>query len=324
MSKNNRTQLLSISKANSVEEIANFWDAHSLGDYWDQTHEVDFSLTAKRRDHITFNPEFSNRQGFMTEDIKSESDPNLEALLATAARLFFADGATREVAILADAQASLQGYEYDNGFNETRTHHCLNLEIPSWLYWQISDVREQFEEGFKEKLNEIATRPYYSYIDEVSITPVLNAGENWRDKAKRRLAGEGVNNQGRVRSDNIPSKSIDGLLFRSEQEIFLYKALKSSGVSFAPLPVFVRGGEAYKRIEPDFVIVKSGVIMVVEVDGDTVHHETPAEAHARTTMLAHEGVHIERVKASECSTQELASSCAKRILQIIEKLKAAR
>ncbi|MFN0107583.1 MAG: hypothetical protein ACKVZH_01920 [Blastocatellia bacterium] len=260
----------------------------------------------------------------MKQDVKSENYQELEALLATAARLFFADGATREVAILADAQATLQSYEYDNGFGETRIHHCLNLEVPSWLYWQISDGREQFEKAFKQKLNEISNQPYYPYLDEVSIKPILDAGENWRDKAKRRLAGEGVNNQGRVRSDNIPSKSVDGLLFRSEQEIYLYKSFKSYGVSFAPLPVFVRGGETYKRIEPDFVIVKSGVIMAVEVDGDTVHHETPAEAHARTTMLAHEGVHVERVKASECSTQELANACAKRILQIIEKIKAAR
>jgi very-short-patch-repair endonuclease len=64
--------------------------------------------------------------------------------------------------------------------------------------------------------------------------------------------------------------------------------------------------------------------MVVEVDGDTVHNETPAEAHARTTMLIHEGVHIERVKASECETQELANSCAKKIMQVIEKRKASR
>lgn len=48
------------------------------------------------------------------------------------------------------------------------------------------------------------------------------------------------------------------------------------------------------------------------------------EAHARTTMLAHEGVHIERVKASECETQELANACGKKIMQIIEKVKASR
>jgi len=260
----------------------------------------------------------------MSEELQPSVNPELEALLATAARLFFAEGAAREVAILANAQASLHDYQYENSYGEL-TYDCyLSLEIPNWLYSQISDVRDKCGKAVKQKLNEIAPRHSGMRLDEVNITPVLNAGENWREKAKSRLAGKGVTNQGRVRSDNIASKSVDGLLFRSEPEIFLYKALKTVGVSFAPLPTFVRGGEIYKRIEPDFVIVKSGVVIVVEVDGDTIHHETPAEAHDRTTMLAHEGVHIERVKASECSTQELANACAKRILQIIEKLKAAR
>jgi hypothetical protein len=79
-------------------------------------------------------------------------------------------------------------------------------------------------------------------------------------------------------------------LFRSPPEIHLYKALKQQGVSFAPLPVFIKGGKSYQRIEPDFFIIMNGVMMVVEVDGDTVHQETPAEAHDRTTMLLHEGV----------------------------------
>ncbi|MEP7357015.1 MAG: hypothetical protein ABI847_07230, partial [Anaerolineales bacterium] len=67
-----------------------------------------------------------------------------------------------------------------------------------------------------------------------------------------------------------------------------------------------------------------GILLVVEIDGDTVHHETPVEAHNRTTMLAHEGVQIERVRASECETQELADICARKILQIVGKLKSSR
>lgn len=35
----------------SYEEMAEFWDAHSLADYWDQTEpaEFEFSPTARRR-----------------------------------------------------------------------------------------------------------------------------------------------------------------------------------------------------------------------------------------------------------------------------------
>ena len=94
--------------------------------------------------------------------------------------------------------------------------------------------------------------------------------------------------------------------------------------SFAPLPVFVRGGESYRRIEPDFFLVFGGISLVVEVDGDTVHQETPAEAHARTYMLQHEGVHVERIQASDCDSPEKAKSAAKKIMAVVEKLRAAR
>lgn len=86
----------------------------------------------------------------------------------------------------------------------------------------------------------------------------------------------------------------------SQAEINLYNALKQLSVAFAPLPVFIRGGREYKRIEPDFIIVRNGVMLHVEVDGDTVHKETPADAHERASLLTSEGVIIERVRASEC------------------------
>ncbi len=57
MSERNDTQPTSISKAHTLEEIAEFWDAHSLADYWDQTHEVEFEVRAKRRRRITLDPE---------------------------------------------------------------------------------------------------------------------------------------------------------------------------------------------------------------------------------------------------------------------------
>ena len=47
----------SISKARTLEEIADFWDTHSLDDYWDQTHEVTFEVRAQRRRRITLDPE---------------------------------------------------------------------------------------------------------------------------------------------------------------------------------------------------------------------------------------------------------------------------
>lgn len=57
MSEKSDTQLTSISKSCTLEEIADFWDTHSLADYWDQTHEVEFEVRAKRRRRVTLAPE---------------------------------------------------------------------------------------------------------------------------------------------------------------------------------------------------------------------------------------------------------------------------
>ena len=57
MSENNETKLSSISKAGSVAEIGEFWDTHSLDDYWEQTQEVEFEVRAQRRRRITLDPQ---------------------------------------------------------------------------------------------------------------------------------------------------------------------------------------------------------------------------------------------------------------------------
>jgi hypothetical protein len=49
MSKDDEEQGTSISQAHTLEEIADFWDAHSLGDYWEQTHEAAFEVRAKQK-----------------------------------------------------------------------------------------------------------------------------------------------------------------------------------------------------------------------------------------------------------------------------------
>jgi hypothetical protein len=44
MSENKSEPTTSISKARTLEEIADFWDTHSLADYWDQTYEVEMTF----------------------------------------------------------------------------------------------------------------------------------------------------------------------------------------------------------------------------------------------------------------------------------------
>ena len=57
MSEDQAKQVTGISKARTLEELAEFWDSHSISDYWDPTHEVEFEVRAKRRRRMTLVPE---------------------------------------------------------------------------------------------------------------------------------------------------------------------------------------------------------------------------------------------------------------------------
>ncbi len=76
MSESSDTRRTSISQAASVEEIAEFWDSHSLADHWDETHEVDVEVRAERRRRVTLAPqvyteveELARRQGILPETL---------------------------------------------------------------------------------------------------------------------------------------------------------------------------------------------------------------------------------------------------------------
>lgn len=241
-----------------------------------------------------------------------------ETILSSLAHLFAYEGRARDVAIMAHAEAELVQSDYDNWDGGTYGY-TLIVRLPPSLYVQISGIKEECEEAISDKAAPLFGEK--EYLRKVFIQPKPAVDSEWRDKARAWLAGLGVTNQGRVRSDNIAARECDGLLFRSEPEILLYRALKPLGVSFAPLAVFIRGGVTYQRMEPDFIILKDGMVMVVEVDGDTVHHETPAEAHARTAMLVHEGAHVERIKASQCDTPERAAQSASYLVGLFDKLR---
>jgi hypothetical protein len=47
----------------SYEQIADFWDTHSLADYWDQTEPAEFEIspTARRRYLVAVDPGILNR-----------------------------------------------------------------------------------------------------------------------------------------------------------------------------------------------------------------------------------------------------------------------
>jgi len=240
----------------------------------------------------------------------------IDALMTTIVHLLGGRGEQKAVGLLAEVQPEVVDSQHES-YNEWLWD--LVLYVHPKVYVQIDeDERRETEQLIGATASEVMRACPGDDIASVRITP-LRIQTDWRTDAKAFASGKGVNNQGRVRSDNVAGRQFDGLLFRSQAEIRLYDALKRTGVPFAPLPVFVRGGESRRRMEPDFVVIRDKTVMVVEVDGDSVHHETPVEAHNRTKMLQDEGVHIERIPASECDTDDRARACVGRVLASLEK-----
>jgi hypothetical protein len=61
MNGNKTDDIRSISKARSIEEAGNFWDSHSLADYWESTQEVRIEVRAKQRRRVTIDPDVYSR-----------------------------------------------------------------------------------------------------------------------------------------------------------------------------------------------------------------------------------------------------------------------
>jgi hypothetical protein len=53
-----RKNKTTISKATTLSEIAEFWDTHSLADYWEQTKPVEFKVDI--RSEVTYYPVAQN------------------------------------------------------------------------------------------------------------------------------------------------------------------------------------------------------------------------------------------------------------------------
>ena len=51
----------SISDAHTPEEIGEFWDRHSLADYWDQTRDATFEVRAVRTRRVVLDPDLYAR-----------------------------------------------------------------------------------------------------------------------------------------------------------------------------------------------------------------------------------------------------------------------
>lgn len=247
---------------------------------------------------------------------------SIEDLLASAVEALKVHGDARAIAVLlaGDCQPVWNGSDF--GIDYWR----ILIAIPVHFFYAMA---EQDRESTADAIQNIMA-PFFAAtandtLGAVVIIPqITKARDYWREETIRFIKGEGVTNQGRVRSDNIASKQHQGLLFRSKAEVTLFTALTRAGLTVAPLPVFVRISKSYNRLEPDFIVIFKGLTFVVEVDGDTYHNELPAEADKRLIPLTHEGVEVRRIRAADLESDAAADTVVKELIEFMGNRKAAR
>jgi very-short-patch-repair endonuclease len=251
-----------------------------------------------------------------------ESPLNLEDLLSSAVDGLKSIGDARAIAILVTGTSRFIRDDSDFGVLYWR----LLISLPSSLYFAMTeDEKKNSEETISRVVEPFFGGLTHDSLCGVKIAPSIeNAKNGWRERALAFVKGEGVTNQGRVRSDNIASKQDNGLLFRSNSEITLFKALLRARLPVAPLPVFVRIGNHYNRIEPDFVVIYKGLTFVIEVDGDTYHKESPSDADKRLIPLTYEGVEVRRINASDLETDKAADGVVSELIKFMTNRKDAR
>jgi very-short-patch-repair endonuclease len=246
----------------------------------------------------------------------------IEDFLASVTAALKVRGDARSTAVLLEAECEFGWEASDFGVD----YWSLRMGIPIHIFHALEhDEVPGIENAILDVGKTFFSSRASDSLSAVKVAPtVVPAPPHWRKEALAFVKGEGITNQGRVRSDNIASKQHRGLLFRSEAEVTLFQAMTRARLAVAPLPVFVRIGKSYHRLEPDFVVVYKGLTFVVEVDGDTFHKESPADADKRLIPLTHEGVEVRRIKATDVATDSLADTAVQDLVQFMARRKEAR
>lgn len=261
-----------------------------------------------------------------------------QPFLASAAHILFSSENYKAMGILGDGEINLVRFDVysesrttDTGwhYNQSIFRYRLEILLPISVYSQITTEREEIESQIYSAVND-TLRGYEHSTDEgefefseVVIKIKHITDPDWKERTKATLSGVGLTNQGRVRSDSIAPIVHQGLLFRSPAETRLFDALKEEGLLFAPLPVFIKSSSG-NRIEPDFVVIDEGIILLVEVDGATYHTETPLAAQRRLEEFTNAGVAHIRIDANDCNSKPSCDGVVRKIKERLDRLKRIR
>ncbi|SEN37240.1 hypothetical protein SAMN05444354_1462 [Stigmatella aurantiaca] len=241
----------------------------------------------------------------------------LDDFIATMTRLLIERGDRYAVGVLAYGTTKVRCEpEYD--FGKWHYPWYLTTRVKPAVYGRLSPEQLKETEAVLLRTAEEVFGDEHSdsRIAGFSLSAAVEEHRDWQQAARGILRGQGISNQGRVRSDNPAMLEHDGLFFRSRPEVNFYEACKEASLVCAPLPVFLRpGGTAPFRIEPDMLILRNKMVIQVEIDGRSFHQERAVEAQARTLAMHREGVEVFHIDAADCATIEKARVALRSMLQ---------
>ncbi len=189
----------------------------------------------------------------MEAENQSTPFPDSEALFATIARLFAAEGDLLAVEVLSTSKSKFEWTDHDN-WNGGFDIYTVYLEVPFRLYSKIKDTKQPLEQKILDKLQSVSLGHSTDHVQSVLIILEVTGGKDWRQKAKAWVAGDETSSDIQDASVSmkkilvqpeifkIPDASIDGsqvavmMPFASEFN-GTYEAIKRACVSVGLKPL---------------------------------------------------------------------------------------
>ena len=130
-------------------------------------------------------------------------------------------GLRREVLILARSKAAIEQTEYDN-WNGGTHYYAVNLNIPSSVFAQIDDTREEIEKDMLERMEPLLRSYRNQHISEVRICMEMENDENWRQNALKWAA-------------DVEENSLKKVTTKSNYDVFISHASEDKDSLVRPL-----------------------------------------------------------------------------------------
>jgi hypothetical protein len=130
----------------------------------------------------------------------------LEVVLATAARLLVRGQNVRAAYIVANAEVSLRHWGHDN-WNGGQDTWRVDFAVPAEVYYDLEDrdtIQTAITRALAAAMEAVSDRDFL----DAYLTTSLQPDPDWRQKVRQHLSGEGITNQGRVRSARKRSTNV--------------------------------------------------------------------------------------------------------------------